>query len=123
MNSRKAVPSILFFLVLLSFVYSTVVTPLHAQPAAAKAGKTRPTTKKDQSPPAAAPALADARLLATVEKELHRGQTELAKLDPAPYFTSYNIPDADSMVVLGTQGGILTSTRQHQRVADVSMRI
>jgi predicted Zn-dependent protease len=62
-------------------------------------------------------------LLATMEKELHRGQTELAKQDPAPYFTSYNVTDGESLVVLGAQGAILTSTRAHHRAADVSMRI
>ena len=62
-------------------------------------------------------------LLATMEKELHRGQTELAKQDPAPYFTSYNVTDGESLVVLGAQGAILTSTRARHRAADVSMRI
>ncbi len=66
---------------------------------------------------------ADDVLLATMEKELHRGQTELAKQDPAPYFTSYNVTDGESLVVLGAQGAILTSTRARHRAADVSMRI
>ena len=65
----------------------------------------------------------DDLLLATMEKELHRGQTELAKQDPAPYFTSYNVTDGESLVVLSAQGGILTSTRGRRRSADVSMRI
>jgi TldD protein len=62
-------------------------------------------------------------LLSTMERELHRGQAELAKLDPAPYFTSYNVTDGESLVILGAQGGILTSTYARRRVADVSMRI
>jgi TldD protein len=65
----------------------------------------------------------DDLLLATMEKELHRGQAELAKQDPAPYFTSYNVTDGESLVVLAAQGGILTSTRGRRRSADVSMRI
>jgi TldD protein len=65
----------------------------------------------------------DDLLLATMEKELHRGQAELAKQDPAPYFTSYNVTDGESLVVLAAQGGILTSTRGRRRAADVSMRI
>ena len=65
----------------------------------------------------------DELLLATMEKELHRGQSELAKQDPAPYFTSYNVTDGESLVILGAQGGILTSTRTRRRAADVSMRI
>ena len=62
-------------------------------------------------------------LLATMEKELHRGQAELAKQDPAPYFTSYNVSDADVLVVVGAQGGVLNSSRIRRRGAAVSMRI
>lgn len=62
-------------------------------------------------------------LLTTMEKELHRGQAELAKQDPAPYFTSYNVTDGESLVVLSAQGGILSSSHARNRTADVSMRI
>ena len=62
-------------------------------------------------------------LLATMEKELHRGQAELAKQDPAPYFTSYTVADSDSLMVVGAQGGVLSSSRTHRRAAAVSMRI
>ncbi len=62
-------------------------------------------------------------LLTTMEKELHRGQSELAKQDPAPYFTSYNVTDSESMLVVSAQGGILNSSRTRRRIADVSMRI
>jgi predicted Zn-dependent protease len=62
-------------------------------------------------------------LLTTMEKELHRGHSELAQQDPAPYFASYNVTDGESMVILSAQGAILNSTRTHNRVADVSMRI
>jgi predicted Zn-dependent protease len=62
-------------------------------------------------------------LLATMEKELHRGQAELAKQDPAPYFTSYNVTDGEALVVLSDQGGVLTSSHARHRSADVSMRI
>jgi predicted Zn-dependent protease len=72
-----------------------------------------------QTPPAAP----DDVLLATMEKELHRGQSELAKQDPAPYFTSYNVTDGESLVVLSAEGGVLTSSHTRRRSADVSMRI
>ncbi len=62
-------------------------------------------------------------LLATMEKELHRGQAELAKQDPAPYFTSYNVTDGEALVILSDQGGVLTSSHVRHRSADVSMRI
>jgi len=65
----------------------------------------------------------DTVLLSALEKELHRGQVELGKQDPAPYFTSYNITDGETLVVMASQGGILTASRSRQRVADVSMRI
>jgi predicted Zn-dependent protease len=69
------------------------------------------------------PTAPDNLLLATMERELHRGQSELAKQDPAPYFASYNVTDGESLVILSAQGGILTSTRTRHRAADVSMRI
>jgi TldD protein len=69
------------------------------------------------------PTAPDDLLLATMETELHRGQSELAKQDPAPYFASYNVTDGESLVILSAQGGILTSTRTRHRAADVSMRI
>jgi TldD protein len=62
-------------------------------------------------------------LLATMEKELRRGQSELAKQDPVPYFTSYNVTDGESLVIVSAQGGILSSARARHRSADVSMRI
>ena len=65
----------------------------------------------------------DDLLFATMAKELHRGQAELAKQDPAPYFASYNVTAGESLVILSAQGGILTSTRARHRAADVSMRI
>jgi TldD protein len=65
----------------------------------------------------------DDLLLSTMEKELHRGQSELAKQDPAPYFASYSVTDGESLVILSAQGGILTSTRARHRAADVSIRI
>jgi TldD protein len=62
-------------------------------------------------------------LLATMEQELHRGQAELAKQDPAPYFTSYSVADEDSLWVIGSQGGLLNSIRSRRRMAEVGMRI
>ena len=58
-----------------------------------------------------------------MERELHRGQAELAKQDPAPYFMSYSVADDDSLFVLASQGGLLSSNRTHRRAASVSMRI
>jgi len=95
--------------------------PLNAKMAANKAAANK--HPKTSAASAQNSDSADNLLLATMEKELHRGQTELAKLDPAPYFTSYTVTDAETMVVMGAQGGVLTATRERRRVADVSMRI
>jgi TldD protein len=117
MNSRK-VPPVLCF-VASSLILLVMFTPLEAGNApAAKAAR-----KEQKSAHAPAQATADYDLLATVEKELHRGQAELAKLDPAPYFIGYNITDGETMAILGAQGAILTATTERSRVADVSMRI
>jgi TldD protein len=62
-------------------------------------------------------------LLTTLEKELRRGEAELAKQDPVPYFTSYAVADSDSLLVVGALGGVLNSSRVHRRSAAVSMRI
>jgi predicted Zn-dependent protease len=62
-------------------------------------------------------------LLTTMQKELRRGQAELGKLDPAPYFLSYSVADSQSLMVVSAQGGILNSTRANRRMADVSLRI
>jgi TldD protein len=62
-------------------------------------------------------------VLTTMEQELRRGQAELAKQDPAPYFTSYAVSDDDSLFIIGSQGALLSSTRTRRRTADVSMRI
>src|ERR1035438_6559375 len=104
MKSPKAVT----FAVLLLPIFLLELNPLNAQTTGGKAAKTDPTNHL---------------LLATMEKELSRGQAELAKQDPAPYYTSYSVTDGETLVVMGSQGGVLTSNRERRRVADVSMRI
>jgi len=69
------------------------------------------------------PSAANDVLLATMDKELKRGQLELAKQNPPPYFSSYAVSDADVLMVVSAQGGLLNSTRGHRRTADVTMRI
>jgi predicted Zn-dependent protease len=103
MKSQKAV-SRLVLLALMVLVVALFGTPLNAQKAA-------PSSSSNDL------------LLATMEKELHRGQTELAKQDPAPYFTSYDVTEGESLVILSAQGGILTSSHTSHRSADVNMRI
>jgi TldD protein len=106
MKIQKAVARrvLLVFLVL---VVSHFGTPLSAQ--------------KSKIPTASASS--DDLLLATMEKELHRGQSELAKLDPAPYFVSYDVTEGESLAILSAQGAILSSSLTNHRSADVNMRI
>jgi predicted Zn-dependent protease len=62
-------------------------------------------------------------LLGTLQGELNRAKTSLAKSDPAPYFISYEVYDEHTMVVTGTYGTILTSSTGNHRWADVTMRV
>jgi TldD protein len=62
-------------------------------------------------------------LLSTMQQELHRAQTGLGKLDPAPYFLSYSVHDESLAVAFGSQGALVSSTHAGRRSVDVSMRI
>ena len=108
MHSKKVKPTKVAALRALVLMIGLVVALLGEKPLCA------------EKPAASAP---NDVLLSTMEKELHRGQAELAKQDPAPYFTSYNVTDGESLVILSAQGGILTSSHTRHRSADVSMRI
>ena len=62
-------------------------------------------------------------LLSTMQTELERAKTSLAKSDPAPYFISYEVYDQRNLVVTGTFGTIVTSNVGNRRWADVTMRV
>ena len=62
-------------------------------------------------------------LLSTMQAELERAKTSLAKSDPAPYFISYEVYDQRSLMVVGTYGTIVTSNMGNHRWADVTMRV
>ena len=62
-------------------------------------------------------------LLATVEHELQRAHTDLAKLDPAPYFISYTIHDQSFVTVVASHGSVISSTQVRIRTADVVTRV
>ena len=62
-------------------------------------------------------------LLTTMQEELQRAQTNLSKLDPAPYFLSYSVYDQSMAVAVGSEGSLVSSTRVRRRAADVTMRI
>ena len=62
-------------------------------------------------------------VLITMETELNRAKTDLAKSDPAPYFLSYAVHDQDVIVIAGSFGGLLTDSAVKRRSADVTMRV
>ncbi len=62
-------------------------------------------------------------LLQTMQRELKRATTSLAKSDPAPYYLSYSVADGQGTTIAGTGGGLVISTTTHRRQADVMMRV
>jgi TldD protein len=62
-------------------------------------------------------------LLQTMQHELKRATTSLAKSDPAPYYLTYAVNDGEGTTIAGSDGGLIISTTQHRRQADVMMRV
>lgn len=62
-------------------------------------------------------------LLQTMQRELQRATSSLAKSDPAPYFLSYVVVDSDNVVIAGVNGSLIASANARQRQADVMMRV
>jgi predicted Zn-dependent protease len=74
--------------------------------------------------PEAVPAVAAQDVvLKTMQTELARATTGLAKSDPAPYFLSYTVYDQNVVILVGAYGSLLTDTAVHRRQADVTMRV
>jgi TldD protein len=62
-------------------------------------------------------------VLKAMQAELERASTNLAKNDPAPYFTSYTVNDQDIVVLTGSYGSLVTNASLKRRQADVTMRV
>jgi TldD protein len=62
-------------------------------------------------------------LISAMQQELHRAQSDLGKLDPAPYFISYSVYDQTSAMVVGSQGSLINSIHARRRSADVIVRV
>jgi len=62
-------------------------------------------------------------LLTTMQRELHRASTELAKSQPAPYYLSYTVRDQDATFVVAGQGAIISSIQVRGRLGDVVTRV
>ncbi len=62
-------------------------------------------------------------LLGTMQQELTRAQSSLAKSDPAPYFISYAVFDHENVAINASEGSLMSSVASKQRTADVTMRV
>ncbi len=90
-----------------------LATQLVSLPGLASAGeKDKPTAKA--SPDA---------MLQTMQAELNRAKTDLAKSDPAPYFLSYTVYDQDQIFIAGAYGALLSDAEVKRRNADVAIRV
>jgi TldD protein len=68
------------------------------------------------------PSASDA-LLQTMQRELQRATSSLAKSDPAPYSVTYAVTDGDGVTIAGVNGSLVASAKAHRRQADVMMRV
>jgi TldD protein len=62
-------------------------------------------------------------VLTTMQQELQRATTSLAKTDPAPYYISYAVTDTDETAVAASNGSVIYSASVDRRQADVMMRV
>jgi TldD protein len=62
-------------------------------------------------------------VLTTMQQELQRATTSLAKTDPAPYYLSYAVTDTDETAVAASNGSVIYSASVDRRQADVMMRV
>jgi TldD protein len=62
-------------------------------------------------------------LLETLQRELERATTSLAKSDPAPYFITYSVNVGDGVTIVAANGSLVLSTNSRRRQADVMMRV
>lgn len=68
-------------------------------------------------------AISSDSILSTMQTELMRAKSDLAKTDPAPYFMSYTVYDQDQVIIAASYGGLLSDTVVRRRSADVTMRV
>src|SRR5437660_377536 len=104
-------------------IATLLMHPIKARPAALFLAFLFPLFAVAGTKPAPASAPSSDALLATMNAELTRAKSELAKADPAPYFLSYSVVDHRAVVIAASEGAILSSASGHQRQADVSVRV
>lgn len=76
----------------------------------------------------ATPASPHTALVSAMVTELHRAMSSLGSsapdaAQPKPYFISYSVADADSVVLAAQFGAIVSTNQGHRRYADVQVRI
>ena len=62
-------------------------------------------------------------LLDSMQHELSRAMASLSKADPAPYYMSYSATDRRALTIAASHGALLNTLAQHNRLADVSVRV
>jgi len=62
-------------------------------------------------------------LLATMQGELQRATSGLAKSEPPPYYLSYAVTDLDATAVVASNGALIFATSRRFRQADVMKRV
>ena len=77
------------------------------------------TTNSDKPAAKASPDV----VLLSMQGELTRAKTDLAKSDPAPYYLSYTAYDQDQIFIAGAYGALLSDTAVKRRSVDVTMRV
>jgi predicted Zn-dependent protease len=66
---------------------------------------------------------ADPVLMRTLEQELDRAMSSLAKADPSPYFMSYSASEQSDAFIAASQGAIVADTKRHDRSVDILVRV
>ncbi|MDP9147624.1 MAG: metallopeptidase TldD-related protein [Acidobacteriota bacterium] len=103
-------------------------TPAAVAAPGSGASKRAPATAAVGSAASNAGSPADAKkpgdpVLKIMQTELSRANTELGKMDQAPYYLSYTVYDQDFVVLVGAYGSLLTDAAAQRRQADVTMRV
>jgi len=75
------------------------------------------------APKTVSAAVSSDAILSTMQTELMRAKSDLAKSDPAPYFMSYTVYDQDQIVIAASYGGLLTDSANRRRSADITIRV
>ena len=82
-----------------------------------------PPTAVDVQRPVVAANAKPAPLLDVLTAELKRSYGELAKQSEAPYYTSYECYDTDTLTVSASYGALVGSYERRHRVADIDVRV